>query len=443
MCRSPLALLGGKPAIDGRHPDLFHWPIVTDEDEQAVMGVLRAGAMSGTEITLQFEREFAQWMDLPHALATCNGTAALLASMWACGVGMGDQVICPSMTYWASALPALQLGATVNFADIDPRTLCIDPADIEHRIGPRTRAIVVVHYAGHPCDMDAILPIARRHGVKVIEDVSHAQGSLYHGQRCGALSDIAAMSMMAGKSFAIGEGGMIVTRDRSLYERCVAFGHYERTGVATAWHGDNQGVIRDPGLRRFAGLPIGGVKHRLNQTCAAMGRVQLRHYPARIAEIQKAMNRFWSLLEGTPGIRPHRPELDSGSTMGGWYTAKGLYRADELGGLSCERFARAVTAEGYACRAGANAPLHLHPLLHECDIFGTGRPTSVAFASHDVRQGPGTLPICENVQNLCFSIPWFKHDRPELIEQYAQAFRKVALHADEVARHWAKEESAR
>lgn len=94
-------------------------------------------------------------------------------------MGAGDEVICPSVTYWASAMPALSLGAAVHFADIHPDTLCLDPKDIEHRIGPRTRAIVVVHYCGYPCDMEAIMAIARRYGVKVIEDVSHAQGALY------------------------------------------------------------------------------------------------------------------------------------------------------------------------------------------------------------------------------------------------------------------------
>ncbi len=423
----PLAIHGGPKAIPEEDPSLFHWPIVTREDEEAVLAVLRAGSMSGTEITKQFEAEFAAWIGAPYALATCNGTAALLAAMWACGVGAGDEIICPAMTYWASAMPALQLGGTVNFADIDPDTLCLDPGDIEHRIGPRTRAIVVVHYAGMPADMDAIMPIARRHGVKVIEDVSHAQGSLYRGRLCGTLGDIGAMSMMGGKSFAIGEGGMLVTADRRLYERCVAFGHYERTGVATLYNkADAQ--VGDAGLQHYAGTPIGGVKHRVNQTCSAMGRTQLAAYPRRIAEIQHAINRFWDLLEGTPGIRAHRP-ADPASTMGGWYSTRGLYRGEELAGLPCARFCEAVTAEGFSCHPGANFPLHLRPVFHDADIFGQGQPTAIAFGQRDVRQGPGNLPVTERIGEIAFNAPWFKHDRPDAIVRYAAAYRKVALQA--------------
>lgn len=429
VCASPLACQGGPKAVTTAPGDLFTWPIVTGEDEAAVVDVLRRGAMSGTDITKRFEAEFAAWLGVGHALGTCNGTAALLAAMWACGVGAGDEIICPSMTYWASAAPALQLGAAVNFADIDPQTLCIDPADIEHRIGPRTKAIVVVHYAGYACDMDAIMALARRHGVRVIEDVSHAQGSLYKGRQCGTLGDIGAMSMMAGKSFAIGEAGMLVTNDSGLHERCVAFGHYERTGLASLYN-PADGQVRSAELKRFAGAPLGGAKHRMNQTCAAMGRTQLVQYPARIAEIQAAMNRFWDLLEGTPGIRAHRPPPGSGSTMGGWYNARGLYRAEELGGLPVAKFCEAVRAEGFYSGSGANRPLHLHPLFHEADIFNMGRPTMISFGQRDVRQGPGTLPVTERIGEIAFGIPWFKKDRPDIIAHYAAAFRKVAENAE-------------
>jgi len=427
-----LAINGGPKAVTCDPGDIFKWPIVTREDEEAVLDVLRRGAMSGTDITKQFEREFADWMGMKYALGYCNGTESVRAAMWACGVGAGDEIIAPSMTYWASCLQALTLGAAVNFADIARDTLCIDPDDIEHRIGPRTRAIVVVHYAGYPADMDRIMAIARRHGVRVIEDVSHAHGTLYKGRMVGTIGDIAAMSMMAGKSFAIGEAGMIVTNDRELYERCIAYGHYERTGVPTRYEAaDNQVTIA--ALKRYAGVPLGGYKHRMNQTCSAMGRVQLKYYPARIAEIQRAMNRFWDLLEGVPGIRAHRPPKDSNCTMGGWYCARGLYRAEELGGLPCAKFCEAVRAEGVGgCNPGANFPLHLHPVFHTADIFNQGKPTMIAFGQRDVRQGPGSLPVAENIAEIAYGVPWFKHDRPDIIAQYALAYRKVAENADEL-----------
>ncbi|NLF31732.1 MAG: DegT/DnrJ/EryC1/StrS family aminotransferase [Planctomycetes bacterium] len=433
---STLAILGGPRTLpaDADHKDLFRWPIVTAEDEQAVLEVLRSGAMSGTGVTRQFEEEFAAWMGVRHALGCCNGTAAILGATWACGVGAGDEIIAPSLTYWASATQALQLGASVNFADVDPDTLCIDPRDIEHRIGPRTRLIVVVHYAAHPCDMDPIMAIARRHGVKVLEDASHAVGTLYKGRKAGTIGDIAAMSMMTGKGFAIGEAGMTVTNDRGLYERCIAYGHYERTGVSSNFN-PVDAQVHDASLTRFAGVPLGGAKHRMNQTCAAMGRVQLRHYDRRMAEIQSAMNRFWDLLEGVPGLRAHRPAAGSQSTMGSWYFPRGLYRAEELDGLPCGRFCEAVRAEGVGhCGPGANRPLHLHPVFHEADIFAMGRPTMVSFGQRDVRQGPGSLPVTENTGNTVLSVPWFKHDDPDIIARYADAYRKVALQADRLLR---------
>lgn len=428
---SPLAIHGAKPTIDFDMPDLFHWPIVTKEDEDAVLDVLRRARMSGTEITKQFEQEWAAFNGTKFALGTCNGTAAIQAAMWACGVGAGDEVICPSMTYWASAAPALMLGAAVNFAEIDRTTLCIDPKDIEHRIGPRTKAIVCVHYTGHPCDMDAIMPIARKHGVKVIEDVSHAHGGLYKGRKLGSIGDIGPMSMMGGKGFAAGEAGMIVTNDRELYERCVAFGHYERTGLPSRYN-PGEATITMPELQKYAGMPMGACKQRMNQTCSAFGRTQLKRFPERLQQIQDGMNRFWDLLDGVPGLKPHRPAKNSGSTMGCWYAPLGLYYAEELGGLSNVKFGEAVRAEGAWSGPAGNAPLHIHQYFHTADIFHQGQPTMIAFGQRDVRQGKGTLPVAESIHQITFSIPWFKYDRPEAIKKFALAFRKVAENADKL-----------
>ena len=214
----PLALLGGPKAVPARRAG----PVpLADRHGARTSGpcidVLRAGNMSDWDLTQQFEREWAAYQGTHYALAHCNGTAALLAAMWAVGLGRGDEMIAPSLTYWASATQVMSLGATPVFADIDPVTLCIDPNDIEHRITPRTKAIMVVHYCGHPADMDPIVAIARQHNLKVIEDVSHAHGSLYKGRMCGSLGDVSAMSMMARKSFAIGEAGMLCTeRPRDL-----------------------------------------------------------------------------------------------------------------------------------------------------------------------------------------------------------------------------------
>ena len=196
---STLAINGGPKAVHTPPGDIFKWPIITKEDEEAALEVLRAGKMSGSDVTKLFEQEFAQWHGVQHALAHNTGTAALFGAMFGCRMGVGDELICPSMTYWASALPAFLLGSTIVFAEVCRDNLTIDPNDIEHRITRRTKAIMCVHYAGYPCDMDPILQIARRHGVKVIEDVSHAHGALYKGRLVGTIGDCAAMSVMSSR----------------------------------------------------------------------------------------------------------------------------------------------------------------------------------------------------------------------------------------------------
>ncbi|MDO5565017.1 MAG: DegT/DnrJ/EryC1/StrS family aminotransferase [Planctomycetia bacterium] len=425
ITKNDLAYFGGPKAIPERDDSLFHWPIVTEEDIAAVRDVLVAGIMSGTGITKEFEKEFAQWNGAKYALGCCNGTASLTAAMWACGVGAGDEVICPSLTYWATCASALQLGATVNFADADPVSLCIDPNDIEHRISERTKAIVVVHYCGTPVDMDAIMDIARRHGIKVLEDVSHAVGSLYKGRKCGTLGDIAGMSMMAGKAFAIGEAGMVLTNNRELYERCIAFGHYERTGAPSRFNPPDAQITMDS-LLPYIGLPLGGVKHRMNQTCAAMGRVQLKYYQERIEEIDRAMTWFMDRIEAEiPGLTGHRPTTP-GSTNGGWYVPCCHYDPAAFGGCPAELFSDLIRAEGMHCVNGINNPLHLHPYFHTADIFHQGCPTALAFGQRDVRQGEGACPVTEAVTDRTIQVPWFKHCRKEEIEKHVAGFVKVA-----------------
>lgn len=420
--RSKLALFGGDAAVKSDPGDMFTWPIVTAEDEAAVLEVLRRGAMSGTDITKQFEQEFSQWQGTKYALACSTGTAAVQSAMYGCKVGVGDEIICPSITYWASALPAFSLGATVVFCEIDPNTLCIDPDDIEHRITDRTKAIVVVHYLGYPADMDRIMAIAEKHGLKVIEDVSHAHGSLYKGRKCGTFGDVAAMSLMTGKSLPIGEGGILCTNDLEIYERAIAFGHYER----------NNQQITNEWLRQYINLPLGGYKYRMHQMSSAVGRVQLKYYDGRREEIDRAMNYFWDCLEGVRGIRAHRPPRGSNCTMGGWYAPRGLYVPEELGGLSVTRFCEAVRAEGCPTHPGVNSALHLHPVFNDCDIYGHGKPTRIANSNRDLRQPKGSLPISEGIGARTFTIPWFKHFRPEIIEEYALAFRKVAERHEEL-----------
>ncbi|MHC4529334.1 MAG: DegT/DnrJ/EryC1/StrS family aminotransferase, partial [Planctomycetota bacterium] len=388
----------------------------TGRHEQAVLEVLRARQMSGIDITKEFEKKYAQSLGRQYALAYNNGTAAILGAMYGLGIGLGDEIICPSITYWASIAQAYTLGATPVFADVDTETICIDPKDIEHRITPRTKAIVIVHYASMPADMDAIMKIAGKHNLKIIEDCSHAHGALYKGKEIGTFGEAAAFSLMTGKALAAGEAGIFFTDDRKAYERAILFGHYIRHDEITLEE-----------LKPFAGLPSGGAKHRMHQLSSAFGLVQLELYPKQMAEIDKAMNYFCDLLDDTAGIRPIRPPKGTNTTKGGWYYPHFRYIAQELEGLSLSRFCQAVRAEGSICNPGCNKPLHLHPLFTSMDVYGHGRPTRIAYLDESVKidQYLEKLPVAENINRCVFEVPWFKHYHPETIEEHADAYKKV------------------
>jgi dTDP-4-amino-4,6-dideoxygalactose transaminase len=416
-----LALLGGEKAVNIDVKDIFTWPIVNKEMEEAVLSVLRTGNMSGSDITKEFERKFADWHNRKYGLGASSGTAALQTAFYGLGLGRGDEVICPAITYWASCLPLFSLGATVVFADVLPDTHCIDPDDIEKRITPRTKAIIVVHYAGYPAEMDRIMEIAKKHNLKVIEDASHAHGGHYKGKMVGTFGDVACFSLMSGKSFAIGEAGIFITDSREIYERAVAFGWYERHNELTL-----------PGIVEAAGLPWGGYKYRMHQMSSAVGLVQLKKFPAEMEEIDQAMNYFWDNLEGVPGFLAHRPPKGSGSTKGAWYASHALYRPEQLNGLSAARFSEALRAEGFSCNPGCNRALHLHPVFNTLDIYGDGKPTRNAFSDRDLSQLEGSLPVSEGLQSRVLSIVWFKKFYKDIIDCHVKAVKKVVEHHKEL-----------
>lgn len=416
MSKEKLAILGGEPVFNEKDvpESLFKWPIVTEEDEQAVLNVLRNENISGYNITEEFEKQFAAWQGRKYALGFSSGTMSLAAAMFAIGLGAGDEIICPTMTYWASISPALTFGAKPVFCNVNEQ-LSLDPDDFEKRITPKTKAVVVVHYCAYPADMDRIMEIANKHNIIVIEDVSHAQGGMYKGKKLGTFGKVAAMSLMSGKSFAIGEAGILVTDDVDIWERATAYGHYDRNNEK--YLGANEE------LKKYYGLPLGGVKGRVNQTCSAMGIVQLKYYDERCEEMRKAFNYFWDGLEGLPGIKPIRVDESEGSTMAGCYAVKGIYVPEELDGLSISTFAKAVTAEGPDCHEGANFCLHTHNLFKAYDFRNAGKPSSIEYT--DDTEYDNTDYLEPSTKRYCFSVPWFKHFDKEWLDKYIKAYRKV------------------
>jgi dTDP-4-amino-4,6-dideoxygalactose transaminase len=241
------------------------------EEESAVVGVLRSGWLSMGSITQAFEKEFAEFIGARHCLAVTNATAALHLACLALGVGPGDEVILPSLTFVATANAVRYTGAVPVFADIESlRWLNISPSAIEACITERTRAILVVHYAGYPCDMPAILDIARRHHLKVIEDSAHAIGAALDGRMLGTWGDIGCYSFFSNKNMTTGEGGMLATSDESLAERLRVLRSHGMTSLSWDRHQGHASSYDVVDL---------GFNYRIDELRSALGRAQLKKLP--------------------------------------------------------------------------------------------------------------------------------------------------------------------
>lgn len=416
---SKLALLGGEPLIKEHAPlELFAWPIITDEDKAAVMSVVEHNSFSETNLTEEFEGKFALWQGRKYAVAYTNGTMSLAAAMFAVGLGAGDEIICTTKTYWASIAQAVSLGATPVFCNIGD-DLNMDVDHLEKCITKKTKAIMVVHLYAYPCEMDRIMEIANKHGIYVIEDVSHAQGSVYKGTKCGNFGHISAMSLMSHKSFAAGELGVVVTDDKKLYERAIAYGHYERNNAKY--------ITESRDLNEYFHIPLGAVKGRVNQVCSVLAIGQLKYFDERSLEIRKAMNYFFDLIEDLPGITPRRIDESTGSHMGAYYVASVIYNPSAYEGLSSKRFSAAVTAEfngAFSSWEGGNYCLHTHQYFKTFDFLHLGKPSRIVFMDEDVRENDKDCD--KSLEKCCFSVPWFKKYDKEWIEKYAQVIRKVS-----------------
>ena len=426
-----LAYFGGTPVMTkeeakGIGSRMFKWPIVNEAMRKASDDVLVNCQMSSTGIAKEFEKKFAAWQGTKHALCCINGTSALNTAFYAIGIKPGDEVICTSLTYWASCTGVVNLGGTVVFCDVKPDDITMDPASFEAHITPRTKAVIVVHYMAMPCDMDAIMPIARKHGIKVIEDVSHAQGGLYKGKKLGTFGDIGAMSLMTGKSFAIGEGGMLVTDSDEYYERAIRWGTYERI----------ESTFGKERTARTLSVPFGSCKNRLNQCAAAIGIEQLKKYDAECAEIEKAALYWWKGLSDIDFLKVIYPKWDK-SNKAGWYASRGLFLEDRVPGVSNKVFSAAVTAElggasYYSC--GLNFPLHWSSVFTDEDIFGNGLPPSKRYlpAGVDPAKLTGELPVCDTMHRRVVGDPWFKHCDTAVIDKFIEAVHKVAKNVDQL-----------
>jgi dTDP-4-amino-4,6-dideoxygalactose transaminase len=343
-------------AVDGgqcvRTRKFAPWPSLSEDEVEAVSVVLRSGKLNywtGEEVR-QFETEFASFAGCQHAIAVANGTVALELALYGLKIGTGDEVIVPSRTFFASASCAIMRGAKPVFADVDPISQTLTANNIREVLTPSTKAIIAVHLAGWPCDMDPIIELARQHGLRVIEDCAQAHGATYKGRPVGCLADAAAFSFCQDKIMSTGgEGGMFTTNDDELWERAWSFkdhgkdhdaAHKEQTSTGFRWLHDSFGT-----------------NWRLTEMQAAIGRSLLAKLPGQLEVRRRNANILSQRFGALPALRVTIPPEDIGHAYYKYY----VFLRPEWLRNECSRdhLLRAIVAEGIPCFSGSCSEIYL------------------------------------------------------------------------------------
>ena len=368
---------------------------IASEIHAAVEDVLRAQQFVLGPQGEALEREIAEACGARYGVGLASGTEALELGLHACGVGLGDEVIVPSFTFIATGSAVSALGARPVFADVEPATFNLDPDQVEARITPRTRAIVVVHLFGLAADMDPILEIAERHGIPVIEDNAQSFGATYRGRKTGSMGRIGCLSFYPSKNLgAYGDAGMIVTSDQKLAERLMA--------------------LRNHGQTRQYLSAERGWNSRLDELQAAVLRVKLRHLPEWTAKRQEHARMYTRLLADVPGILT--PRVPTGREHVYYlYTlriegrAGGYTRPSDKGNeIRSDVVQQRLKERGIASMVYYPVPLHLQPL----------------YASLGGKTGD--LRVSERAAREVLSIPLYPELTQEQVERVSAAVREAA-----------------
>lgn len=388
MSARPESVPGDRLAIEGGAPvrsaPFAPWPHYAQDEIDAVSRILASGKVNywtGGE-GRAFEREYAGHTGSKYAVALSNGTVALELALHAFDVGAGDDVVVPSRTFIATASCAVVRGATPVVADVDPVSQNITAETVRAVLSPRTKAIVAVHLAGWPCDMDPIMALAREHRLRVVEDCAQAHGATYKGRPVGSIGDVGAFSYCQDKIISTGgEGGMLVTDDPAVWAR--VWSHKD--------HGKSYAAIYDepapkPGLFNWVHESF-GTNGRMTELQAAIGRLQLR----KLAQWQRARQRNAAILteafSRTAGLRVTVPPRDFGHS---YYKYYAFVRSEALqAGWSRDRILEAVNAEGVPCAVGSCSEIYLEKAfpqpMRPVKRLETSRAlgeTSVSFLVH-------------------------------------------------------------
>ena len=412
-----LTIHGGRPVL--QRSDYKSWPVLTDDDRRLVNEVLDSGILAGGTApqVSALEREWAQYAGAKHCLTTTSGTAALHMALAAVGVGPGDEVITSAFTFLASASCALHQNAIPVFADIDPRTYNIAPASLEAAITERTKAVIPVHIQGLPADMDAIMAIARRHNLSVIEDACQAHGAEYRGKKVGTIGDVGTFSLNNFKNLCGGEGGLFIT-DSEVYLN---------KGMLLRCFGDE---IDEVSHRRVYNASILGYMYRNQELPAALCRAQLLHLDerntARIANAQYLTRE----LARIPGVIPPYcpPECKH------VYFMYNVRFDPKAAGVECEprRFRiaveKALYKEGMLVGQWQTMPVPAQDLFQQKLGYGSSHYPWVVNEAKGVRYEyrVDDYPVAKNLCDT-YTIVHGIHppNGPELMKRFVEAFHKV------------------
>jgi len=419
MKSEKLAISGGPRTLSLPMPK---WPYIDEEEIAAVVKQLLTGPLSilGREgIVAEFEDAFASYMGSKYALSFSSGTATLHAAVFAAGVGPGDEVLTTSNT-WASAVNAIMHGNGIPvFCDIVPDGFAIDPDEIRKKAGPRTKAVIVTHLYGIPTEMDEILEVAKDKNLVVIEDCSHCMGGAYKGKKVGTIGDIGCFSLQGFKSIVAGEGGVLVTDDRYLYERAMLPGHH---------HVRLEQELTYEDLKRYATCGMYW-KYRAPPLAMALVKVQLK----RLDEWNRNRRRNFAYLMAKIKdidflIQPKIPK----DAEIGFFGSALVYDEEAAKGISREAFVAAVRAEGVPVDTGYK-PWYLEPLFQDEFFYGRGCPWSCPYADRHLKFKEGDLPNTERMAKNQLLLPFTTSliaPREDLMDQVSHAFHKVADNID-------------
>lgn len=381
-------------AVDLQIP--FHRADLGEEEVQAVADVIRSGWLTMGAKTFEFEKQFAHYVGASHAIAVSSCTAALHLALEAVGVKHGDEVLVPTTTFTATAEVVTYFGARPVFVDVDPNMMNLDPVDAERRITPRTKAIIPVHLAGTPCDMREIAEIARRHGIRVIEDAAHALPSSYHTQKVGSISDLTAFSFYATKTLTTGEGGMITTEDAECAKRLqvmrlhgIARDAWKRYSAEGSW---------------FYEVLEAGYKYNLTDLQAALGLAQLAKCDAMFAGRQRVAERYTEAFEGIAALQV--PSVPDDRTTS-WHLYILRLNPDGLR-IDRNQFIRELADRGVSTSVHF-IPLHLQPVYQR-----------------DFGYKAGDYPVAEREFQRSLSLPIYSSMREEEIEYVISCVLEVA-----------------